>query len=43
MTSDLVFGLMLSVIGKYHLIILVINKEKLVRGKKNAEETKHKL
>lgn len=34
MTSDLVFSLMLSVIGKYHLIISVINKEKLVRGKK---------
>lgn len=34
MTSDLVFSLMLSAIGKHYLIDSVINKEKLAREKR---------
>jgi len=34
MTNDLVLILMSSVLGKYHMIVSVINKEKLARGKK---------
>lgn len=47
MTSDLVFSLMLSAIGKHYLIDSVINKEKLVKEKRcwgnQTQETSSKV